>query len=61
MRVIAWLVEGTWPACVDAVRAHAPEDAAGLREQRLRVLVHSGSSPTCGNSSSRWRTSACTT
>ncbi|MFQ6146660.1 universal stress protein [Streptomyces seoulensis] len=27
MRVIAWLVEGTWPACVDAVRAHAPEDA----------------------------------
>ncbi|MEU6776042.1 universal stress protein [Streptomyces sp. NPDC046759] len=25
MRVIAWLVEGTWPACVDAVRAHAPE------------------------------------
>ncbi|WEP00127.1 universal stress protein [Streptomyces sp. FXJ1.172] len=27
MRVIAWLVEGTWPACVDAVGAHAPEDA----------------------------------
>ncbi|MBK3563736.1 universal stress protein [Streptomyces sp. MBT62] len=27
MRVIAWLVEGTWPACVDAVRTHAPEDA----------------------------------
>ncbi|MER6982800.1 universal stress protein, partial [Streptomyces carpinensis] len=25
MRVIAWLVEGTWPACVDAVRAHAPD------------------------------------
>ncbi|MFI6620386.1 universal stress protein [Streptomyces sp. NPDC050528] len=25
MRVIAWLVEGTWPACVDAVRTHAPE------------------------------------
>ncbi|MFE1313231.1 universal stress protein [Streptomyces sp. NPDC058755] len=24
MRVIAWLVEGTWPACVDAVRTHAP-------------------------------------
>ncbi|MEU3344627.1 universal stress protein [Streptomyces sp. NPDC006700] len=24
MRVITWLVEGTWPACVDAVRAHAP-------------------------------------
>ncbi|MET7682423.1 universal stress protein [Streptomyces sp. NPDC005423] len=27
MRVIAWLVEGTWPACVDAVRGHAPEGA----------------------------------
>ncbi|MGQ4511712.1 universal stress protein [Streptomyces sp. DW26H14] len=28
MNVIAWIVEGTWPACVDAVRAHAPEDAS---------------------------------
>ncbi|MBL1084436.1 universal stress protein [Streptomyces actinomycinicus] len=27
MRVLAWLVEGTWPACVDAVRAHAPDDS----------------------------------
>ncbi|GLX52569.1 hypothetical protein Shyhy01_55190 [Streptomyces hygroscopicus subsp. hygroscopicus] len=27
MRVIAWLVEGTWPACVDALRTHAPESA----------------------------------
>ncbi|MGW2485993.1 universal stress protein [Streptomyces sp. NPDC001606] len=27
MRVIAWLVEGTWPACVDAVRRHTPDDA----------------------------------
>ncbi|MFJ5303063.1 universal stress protein [Streptomyces sp. NPDC088350] len=27
MRVIAWLVEGTWPACVDAVRTHTPEDS----------------------------------
>jgi nucleotide-binding universal stress UspA family protein len=25
--VIAWIVEGTWPACVDATRAHAAEDA----------------------------------
>ena len=25
--VIAWIVEGTWPACVDAARAHAPGDA----------------------------------
>jgi nucleotide-binding universal stress UspA family protein len=25
--VIAWIVEGTWPACVDAARTHAPERA----------------------------------
>ncbi|WP_055492095.1 universal stress protein [Streptomyces sp. TP-A0356] len=25
MNVIAWIVEGTWPACVDAARVHAPE------------------------------------
>ncbi|MFF8594727.1 universal stress protein [Streptomyces sp. NPDC015220] len=30
MRVIAWLVEGTWPACVDAVRAHAPDTSQVL-------------------------------
>ncbi|MFI7408039.1 universal stress protein [Streptomyces sp. NPDC049627] len=27
MAVVVWIVEGTWPACVDAARAHAPEDA----------------------------------
>jgi nucleotide-binding universal stress UspA family protein len=27
MSVITWIVEGTWPACVDAVRALAPADA----------------------------------
>ncbi|MEV7420158.1 universal stress protein [Streptomyces sp. NPDC089919] len=27
MTVIVWIEEGTWPACVDAARAHAPEDA----------------------------------
>lgn len=27
MTVIAWIVEGTWPACIDAARTHAPEDA----------------------------------
>ncbi len=26
MTVIAWIVEGTWPDCVDAVRAYARED-----------------------------------
>jgi nucleotide-binding universal stress UspA family protein len=25
--VIVWIVEGTWPACVDAARAHAPQGA----------------------------------
>ncbi len=24
MAVIAWITEGTWPACVDAVRSYAP-------------------------------------
>ena len=25
MTVIAWIAEGTWPACVDAARAYAPQ------------------------------------
>jgi nucleotide-binding universal stress UspA family protein len=25
--VIAWIVEGTWPACVDATRTYAPDGA----------------------------------
>ena len=25
--VVVWIVEGTWPACVDAARRHAPDDA----------------------------------
>jgi nucleotide-binding universal stress UspA family protein len=27
MAVVVWIVEGTWPACVDAARTHAPEGA----------------------------------
>ena len=27
MTVIAWIVEGTWPACVDAARTYAPDGA----------------------------------
>ncbi|MEU9736755.1 universal stress protein [Streptomyces sp. NPDC048002] len=27
MAVVVWTVEGTWPACVDAARAHTPADA----------------------------------
>ncbi|MCX5427399.1 universal stress protein [Streptomyces sp. NBC_00257] len=33
MTVIVWIVEGTWPTCVDAARTHTPADA-GL------VLLH---------------------
>ncbi|MGF0174600.1 hypothetical protein ACQF36_30110 [Streptomyces sp. Marseille-Q5077] len=33
MAVVVWIVEGTWPACVDAARRHAP-DAADV------VLLH---------------------
>ncbi|MFI1105909.1 universal stress protein [Streptomyces melanogenes] len=25
MAVVVWIVEGTWPACVDAARTHTPE------------------------------------
>ncbi|MEV7597064.1 universal stress protein [Kitasatospora sp. NPDC089797] len=27
MTVLVWITEGTWPACVDAARAHAAQDA----------------------------------
>lgn len=27
MTVVVWIVEGTWPACVDAARTLAPDDA----------------------------------
>lgn len=27
MRVVAWIVEGTWPAVIDAARSHAPVEA----------------------------------
>ncbi|WP_210593462.1 universal stress protein [Streptomyces sp. GESEQ-35] len=27
MSVVVWIVEATWPACVDAARTHAPADA----------------------------------
>ncbi|WP_035839749.1 universal stress protein [Kitasatospora azatica] len=27
MSVVVWITEGTWPACVDAARTHAPQDA----------------------------------
>jgi nucleotide-binding universal stress UspA family protein len=34
-RVVAWVVEGTWPACIDAVGALAPDPAE-------ITLVHAG-------------------
>jgi nucleotide-binding universal stress UspA family protein len=27
MRVVVWIAEGTWPACVDAARSLAPDEA----------------------------------
>ncbi len=27
MTVVAWIVEATWPACVDAAREYAPDDS----------------------------------
>jgi nucleotide-binding universal stress UspA family protein len=37
MTVVVWIVEGTWPASVDAARAHAPE---GSRIVLLHVTGH---------------------
>lgn len=41
MRVVAWIVEGTWPAVVDAARTHAPGDAE-------IVLLHVSDPDTAG-------------
>lgn len=30
MSVIVWIVEGTWPACVDAARIHTPADTQAV-------------------------------
>ncbi|MFE7171250.1 universal stress protein [Streptomyces sp. NPDC057616] len=35
MTVVVWIVEGTWPACVDAARVHAADESE-------IVLVHVG-------------------
>ena len=44
MTVLAWIVEGTWPACVDAARAHAPEGSEvvllHISDARLSGLAH---------------------
>jgi nucleotide-binding universal stress UspA family protein len=37
MRIVAWVVEGTWPAVIDAVRTHASADASADAEI---VLLH---------------------
>ncbi|MFJ9749901.1 universal stress protein [Streptomyces chartreusis] len=37
MAVVVWVVEGTWPACVDAARAHTP---AGAEVALLHVTGH---------------------
>jgi len=44
MGVLAWIVEGTWPACVDAVRAHVPRETEvvllHVSDQRLPGVAH---------------------
>jgi nucleotide-binding universal stress UspA family protein len=44
MTVLAWIVEGTWPACVDAVRAHTPADSEvvllHVSDNRIPGLAH---------------------
>lgn len=44
MRVVAWIVEGTWPAVVDAVRDHAPAAAQitllHVADQGVPELAH---------------------
>jgi nucleotide-binding universal stress UspA family protein len=54
MTVIAWIVETTWPACVDAIRTHTPAgaeivlvhvtdpDAAGLAHSTYAGLLGRG-------------------
>jgi nucleotide-binding universal stress UspA family protein len=40
MTVIAWIVEATWPACVEATRLHAPADADIVTELDPAGLAH---------------------
>jgi nucleotide-binding universal stress UspA family protein len=40
MAVVVWIVEGTWPACVDAARAHASGDIALLHVTDVSGAAH---------------------
>jgi nucleotide-binding universal stress UspA family protein len=44
MTVVVWIVEGTWPACVDAARAHAPHRAdivlVHVADEELPAIAH---------------------
>ncbi|MBP2320334.1 nucleotide-binding universal stress UspA family protein [Kibdelosporangium banguiense] len=40
MAVVVWIVEGTWPACVDAARTHASGDIALLHVTDVSGAAH---------------------
>jgi nucleotide-binding universal stress UspA family protein len=40
MAVVVWIVEGTWPACVDAAREHASGDIALLHVTDVSGAAH---------------------
>jgi nucleotide-binding universal stress UspA family protein len=44
MTVVVWIVEGTWPACVDAARAHTPDGSEvvllHVADEQLPAIAH---------------------
>jgi len=44
MTVVVWIVEGTWPACVDAARAHAADQSdivlVHVVDEELAAIAH---------------------
>lgn len=44
MTVVVWIVEGTWPACVDAARAHAADGSdivlVHVADDELSAIAH---------------------
>jgi nucleotide-binding universal stress UspA family protein len=68
--VVVWITEGTWPACVDAARAHAPADAEivllHVLDTEVPAVAHgafagllgrghpAGRRPAAGTAAERW-------
>jgi nucleotide-binding universal stress UspA family protein len=44
MTVVVWIVEGTWPACVDAARTHTPDGSdivlVHVADEQLPAIAH---------------------